>query len=134
MRKQTVSFLLILVLIPLVNLGPSLHRLSCFGLHGDSCCDSFEHIEAHSCCDQHHSCSDTENRQRAPGLSSDHSHSDCLLCRFFSHFNAIDATDQHVNLELRFCDVVLYASAMCDFEVVPDQSRGPPVLSLVAFC
>ena len=132
MRKQAVSLILLLVLIPLLNLGPSLHRLSCFGLHGDSCCN-VPNVAAHCCCDHHSPCSDSTSQENAPQLSSEASHSDCPLCRFFAHFNAIKAPVDRVCVEFRCCEVAFIAPTVCVCEVIPDHARGPPALSFVAF-
>ena len=132
MRKHTVSFYLLLVLIPLLNLGPSLHRHSCFGLHGNSCCSIVDDVGSHCCCDHHSSCSDTSNGQNAPQLKSDSSHSDCPFCRFFTNFNVVQAPVDLITIGFRCCEVTLHIPDVCVCEIIPDHARGPPLLSIVA--
>jgi hypothetical protein len=132
MRKQAVSFLLLLVLIPLVNFGPSLHRLSCFGLHGASCCNIFEGFGSHCCCDHHSTSPDKIASQRATQLLPDDSHSDCPLCRFFANYNALDPAVELDCVELRCCEISFHTPDLCVCEIVPDHARGPPAISFVA--
>lgn len=129
MRKQVLSLILLAVLIPLVNLGPSLHRLSCFGLHGD--CEHSHCVAKHHCCEGHSTCGNDvvshHESEFLPGFSV----SDCPLCQFFAHYNAIDcirlvAFESHV-----FCDVVTGNCVAAFIEFVPEQARGPPICSFV---
>jgi hypothetical protein len=134
MRKQAVSFYLLLVLIPLLNLGPSLHRLSCFGLHGDSCCDISADFASHCCCDHDSNCSGAQSPRYASELSLDSSHSDCPLCRFFANYNAITSSIDRDCTEFRCCEVTQQLPQFLVCELIPDHARGPPVLSPVSFC
>ena len=49
MRKLTVTYFLLLVLIHLLNLDPSLRRLSCFSPYIDSHSDILQDFGSHCC-------------------------------------------------------------------------------------
>ena len=49
MRKLTVTYFFLLVQIHLLNLDPSLRRLSCFSLHSESQCDILQDFGSHCC-------------------------------------------------------------------------------------
>jgi hypothetical protein len=139
MRQQSVSIFLLLVLIPLLNLGPALHRLSCFGLHSDSCCDSIQQTSSHCGCDAHSIATvarskDSAESQFKSRLPVNTTHSDCVLCRFFAKFNAIRSEARNELAGVRCCNVALRAVAGCTCVAVPHHARGPPVLSFAASC
>jgi hypothetical protein len=130
MRKHVATYLLLLVLIPLLNLGPSLHRLTCFGLHGDSCCRLFDDSSSSRpdcCCDHHSSYTDTKSDQNKSQLTSSLPHSDCLLCRFFANFNAIQPNAGRICADFPFCEVLTRVPDLCVCAVITDHARGPPV-------
>ena len=73
--QQCVSLLLLFILVPLANLGPSLHQLGCLGLHAtptSSC--------SHACCQLQH----FEPSDHLPEVKF---HSDCGFCKFFQCFH-----------------------------------------------
>jgi len=129
MRKHVLSLILLAVLIPLVNLGPSLHHLSCFGLHC-GCESSLCELER-GCCDGHAS-QECGVAKRVPvRVLSVFADSDCPLCKFFAHYNAIDC--QHsLAVLIRGCSGVTEEILPDPFsESVPEQARGPPIRSFV---
>jgi hypothetical protein len=128
MCKQAISLFLLLVLIPLLNLGPSLHRLTCFGLHGDQCC-AFD-FNVCGCCDEDSGCVDSQ-RQPSHQLLSDQSHDDCPLCRFFANYNAIKSANTQPFAESFCCGVLLSSPSVCPRNLLAHNARGPPVLSLL---
>lgn len=131
MRKKPVSYFLLLVLVPLLNLGPSLHRLTCFGLHGDGCCNIVESAASPCCCDHHSSGSESKNEHQ---LTTDSSHSDCPFCRFFAHCNMVQLHVDLVFVDSQCCEVAFLVPGIGACEFIPAHSRGPPVLSFAASC
>ncbi len=131
MHRQTLSILLLAVLIPLLNLGPSLHHLTCFGLHGQC-----EHEHTHcatghrhgNCCAGHHHA--PSERSSASLSTADFprgfADSDCPLCQFFSHFNAIGGQYSLAAESYRCNDVAEREPAATFAEQVFEHARGPP--------
>lgn len=135
MRKQFASLLLLLVLVPLLNFGPAVHRLSCFGLHGDGCCPSQDdaaahshsHPDFHSHCGHQSSHTGSDRDQDKPQLLADSSNSDCPLCRFFAKYNAITDIHDGAGYEFFCSQLNLLCHDSCCCPVVPHTARGPPV-------
>ena len=129
MRKHVLSLILLAVLVPLVNLGPSLHHLSCFGLHCG--CENSLCERDRDCCDGHssHEC---EVAKPVPAQQiSVIADSDCPLCKFFAHYNAINFQCSLAVL-IQGCSGVAEEILPAPFsEFVPEQARGPPIRSFV---
>jgi hypothetical protein len=134
MRNKLVAYFLLLVLVPLLNLGPSLHRLTCFGLHGDGCCNIVESAASPCCCDRHRSHSTSTNELQLTLDSSHSGHSDCPLCRFFASCNMVQLQADHIFVDSRCCEVAFLVPNIRVCELIPAHSRGPPTLSFCSFC
>lgn len=126
----------------LVNLGPSVHTHSIFGLHG-SCCSGVHHTESSgatlaslqssdSCCC---CCSHTEDQtseladsEQLAATDEVKTHHHCTFCEFFKYLSATPATphlwvaEQSIEISFSKLDGFLSTDQVCS------RARGPPQL------
>ena len=86
--KQILTCLFFGYLVLLLNLGQSLHRVHCLGLHSN---DGVQSAACHSCCCREHFHLPIETANQPFSVNSDH---DCAFCKFFDQCHVtIDVTN-----------------------------------------
>ena len=112
----------------LVNLGPSLHTHSVFGLHGDtnsSVTKAHQSDQSCGCCSSDFS---KESSSELPPEDEIQSHCDCSLCDFFDYLSVTSVTPHQwvpeQSIELSYCKLDGFLST----DQVCSRARGPPQL------
>ena len=137
MRRITqTSWFLLLYWVPLVNLGPSLHKADFFGFHSHHCGSSHCHhgsLEVGGHCfqspfDESSDCHShlKEDPSQTPQRFVTGSDSDCSLCQFFDQYNVVINTLElptHVNgaYQRNHFELGIPASALLEAS-----ARAPP--------
>ena len=129
------SWLLILYWIPLVNLGPSLHRADFLGLHSHSCVEtSCNHDHSHHThsgdsyhCQEHagDSANDvTPNIAKKPVVGE--SQDVCSFCKFFDEYNVIFNAVVYQNDVTSTYQRNVYPHSFRSEALLLATARGPP--------
>lgn len=105
----------------LVNLGPSLHTHSFFGLH-DSCCAPAASVQDNQCCS---GCCSTPT-QSTPVTSEISSTHDCSLCDFFDYLNISTAEYFQPASEQSLEPVFASRDCLLSEAQISNRARGPP--------
>ena len=121
---KQISWLLAGYLVLLLNLGPSVHRAQCLGLHHQA----GEVAEHASCC----SCSSpylSKAGNHSPEASRWSSSHECDWCKFFDQLHVLN---EGISVDLRSNEVPFVAFSKLGPEESPavaSQARGPPVVA-----
>ncbi len=129
------SWLLILYWIPLVNLGPSLHRADFLGLHSHSCGESsctHDHSHHTHSGDSYHChkhvgefANDvTPNIAKKPVV--DESQDVCSFCKFFDEYNVIFNAETYLNDVTSTYQRDIYPNSFLAEPLLSATARGPP--------
>ena len=126
--RKIYSSILLGYLVLFLNLGPSLHRVSCFGLH-----EHQRHVVQESelnptccCCCQDESKSSSPQRNDSD-TAIEKQLCDCLVCRFFKKYNASIESSEDLVWNARFELKHQICVPTDSIVMVANDARGPPV-------
>ena len=127
-RSKATIWLIALYLGFLVNLGPSMHHASCFGLHNhDSNGASVSEEGVFSCCCHHDSMpSDAIPSDRGTDNSVVSAEHDCAFCKFFDDYNIVLESFQMEVAQAEVYSIDFLSSDRPVSAAIISTARGPP--------
>jgi len=135
MNRRRTSLALVIYWGLLINLGPSLHTLSFFGLHGQGCCQpkiavSQLDLSGDCCCCDHHSKPGSKQSAevQTPVERNIVAHSSCSFCKFFKHYQADSEQPESFEPLEKIEAVRPRSKALYAAGIVQTRARGPPSL------